>query len=247
MTTQNLNPNLGHRPLQRVRGLSLLAGLALAVSALSPAAFAHDRAHDRTHNRQHGHQHRTFGRVIDVRPVYRQVVVREPRQQCSHRSSRHGQRHSSHAAQIFGSIAGGVIGNSLSRAHSQRGDSRRTIRGDSPRNSPGNSQEAWRGKRHGNSSRHVDHGHVGATIGGAILGAAIGHEISRAHNNRGRHAGRNTHRGRHCVEVFESHRQRQFDHYKVTYVYQGRRFVTTTQHRPGNRIEIHRPSRHGRR
>ncbi len=211
----------------RNRQLSVVAGITLAVSALSPAVHAHDRYNGHRHG---AHHHRAFGRVIDVRPVYRHVVVREPHRQCSPRGIRSGQRHSRNAAPVIGGIVGGVIGNSLARG---RNDARSQGRHPGRNEGRNVARNQGRGNSRGNNRRHVDPGRVGATVAGAILGAAIGSQFSQGHG----------HRGGRCVDVYENRRERQLDHYKVTYIYQGRRFTTTTQHNPGRRIEVQRHAR----
>lgn len=215
----------------------LFAFSALAASLLAPVANAQDR---HRHGHHDSHQ-RNYGRVINVRPVYSHHVVREPHLQC-HSNGRHNGRHSGHsnnryssrghstgAAPIVGGIIGGAIGNAIAGGHR-----------------PGRAISS--GHRNG----QADAARIGATVAGAIIGAAVGSEIAR-NNNGARHSSRARDRhnsrhsvgrgGRHCVEVYESRRERRLDHYKVTYVHQGRRFTMTTQHKPGNRIRIHRPAR----
>lgn len=115
---------------------------------------------------------------------------------------------------IVGGIVGGVIGNSLSRNTSNR-----------PFRHPG----------HGN--RGHNRGNFGATVAGAVIGAAIGSELSHSTRHR-------PHVGRHCVNVVDTQQQRRFEHFRVTYVFDGRRYTTQRQRDPGRRIEVaHRPQR----
>lgn len=164
-----------------------------------------------------------YANVVNVQPVYRQVTLREPTQQCWTEQEQHivgyeqttryrEQRvnRSSAGSAIVGGLIGGVIGNQLGRGHS-------------------------RGSR------------TGATVAGAIIGSAIGNETG-GHTSRHRrfqesgnsqstpiYETRNVER---CKRVVETRTESQLQHYNVTYQYKGRNFVTQMPRDPGNKIEL---------
>ncbi|MFK7854404.1 MAG: glycine zipper 2TM domain-containing protein [Granulosicoccus sp.] len=167
-----------------------------------------------------------YAKVIDVKPVYKEIRLREPRQECWTEQQEHivgyetsghntygGHRRNggSNGSALVGSVIGGVIGNQLGRGHSR-------------------------------SSR------AGATVAGAIIGGAIGSE-ARGDIKRHRRAERST---RHtqsrpiyetrpverCKRVVESRSEQRLQHYNVTYRYKGRIFTTRLPRDPGNRLEL---------
>lgn len=168
-----------------------------------------------------------YADVIDVQPVYQNIRVREPRQECwietrqeivgykqerseSHRAYRSEQRHSSSGNAVVGGLIGGVIGNQLGRGHSSK-------------------------------SR------TGATIAGAIIGGAIGNESrgSVERHRRNPPASRQqrvpiyeTVETERCKEVSESKLEQRLQHYDVTYRYKGRSFSTRMKRDPGSQIEL---------
>ena len=169
-----------------------------------------------------------YAKVVDVQPVYKEVRLREPRQECwteqqdhivgyetssrnEHYETTRNQANRSSGNALVGSVFGGVIGNQLGRGHSR-------------------------------SSR------AGATVAGAIIGGAIGNE---AHGNVQRH--RRHERPRHqtqsrpiyesrpverCKRVVESRSEQRLQHYNVTYKYKGRTFTTRLPRDPGNSLEL---------
>lgn len=193
------------------------AAMALILGASSLTAHADSRRH-------RDDRYRDFGRVIDVRPVYREVAVREPQLQCRtehergrYRHPRRGHRDDGHA-RLGGALVGGVIGGTI-----------------------GN-----RLARHG---RH--HDRVAATVAGAVIGSALGHGVShdytRVHrgHDRGRHFGHDRRYERHhrrpverCYRSTTTRYETQLSHYDVTYVFRGRTFHARRDRHPGQRIEI---------
>lgn len=164
-----------------------------------------------------------YANVINVQPVYRQVTLREPTQQCWTEQVQHivgyeqttrfrEQRahRASAGSAIVGGLIGGVIGNQLGRGHS-------------------------RGSR------------TGATVAGAIIGSAIGNE-ARGQNSRHRRFQESGHTQstpiyetrdvERCKRVVETRTESQLQHYNVTYQYKGRNFVTQLPRDPGNKIEL---------
>jgi uncharacterized protein YcfJ len=169
-----------------------------------------------------------YARVIDVQPVYKEVRLREPRQECwteqqdhivgyetdnryEHHEATRNRTNQSSGNAIVGSVIGGIIGNQLGRGHSR-------------------------------SSR------TGATVAGAIIGGAIGNEARgdvqrhRRYDRPRRHAQSRpiyeTRPVERCKRVVESRSEQRLQHYNVTYKYKGRTFNTRLPRDPGNRLEL---------
>lgn len=170
-----------------------------------------------------------FAKVLKVQPVYREVRLREPRQECwieeqrqlvgYEKTTRYQTRQTNNGyrtgndvgSTIVGGLIGGVIGNQLARGHS-------------------------------------DGSRTGATVAGAIIGSAIGNE-SRADVSRHRRYDEprqqvesrpvyETREVEQCKRVVESRSEQQLQHYSVTYLYKGRTFTTQMSRDPGDRIEL---------
>jgi len=167
-----------------------------------------------------------YADVIRAEPIYREVAIREPREECWTEEERyviqegssghhrnHGSRHRSGDA-VVGGVIGGVIGNQLGR--------------------------------HGSSSARA-----GATVAGAIIGSVIANEAgasnshrrNRRHNNHHRHSGRTeTVYGvrpvKRCKTVVNNRYEQRIEGYNVTYEHRGRRFQTRTRRDPGPTIEL---------
>lgn len=167
-----------------------------------------------------------FADVIDVQPSFRQVSLREPRQDCRIVQEQHviGYEHSgqpsrptyqrerrSGADTLVGGIIGGVIGNQL--------------------------------------GRNSDHsGRAGATVAGAIIGSAI---VNESQGGSSRHR-REYHRPRHtqpqpiyqtqsverCTTVYDTRYEQRVNGYNVTYEYRGQTFTTQMNRDPGSKIEL---------
>lgn len=168
-----------------------------------------------------------YAEVIDVRPVYREVRLQEPREECWTEQQQHiigyenSYRHEQHQAQghrnrhssgdvIVGGLIGGVIGNQLGRGHSS-------------------------------SSR------TGATIAGALIGGTIANEASAGSSRHRRPQPMRPSNGRpiyetrpveKCRRVVESHYEQRLQHYDVTYRYKGRTFTTQLPRDPGDKLEL---------
>ncbi|MFK7890578.1 MAG: glycine zipper 2TM domain-containing protein [Granulosicoccus sp.] len=168
-----------------------------------------------------------YAKVVDVQPVYREVRLREPREECwteqqreligyeqayrhqPYQGQNHRERHTSNGV-LAGSIIGGVIGNQLGRGHSS-------------------------------SSR------TGATIAGALIGGTIAneatassarHRAKRLPPQAQRHPVYETRPVEKCRRVVESRYEKRLRHYNVTYVYKGRTFTTQLPRDPGDRLEL---------
>lgn len=108
---------------------------------------------------------------------------------------------------------------------------------------------------------------VGKTLFGALLGGVIGHQFGSGSGNDaatvagtliGAAMGNNSARQpyyddttysrpvRRCSTNYQSHEEERIDGYDVVYVYNGRKYATTTPYDPGQRIRIRvdvRPAR----
>lgn len=225
MSHQRQHPSLEHsnKPLNASRPLTwgfagvLLASTLAGASAASAAPPRHVATERFTE----------YAPVIDVRPVYREVRSREPRQECwteqqqvivgyedivqrAPYRSRESQGSSSSSNAIVGGLIGGVIGNQLGRGHS-------------------------------NQSR------TGATVAGAIIGGAIANEAGGQVSRHRRHERPRQVESRpiyetqsveRCKRVVNTHAEQRLQHYNVTYLYKGREFVTQLPRDPGARIEL---------
>lgn len=169
-----------------------------------------------------------YAKVVNVQPVYKEVRLREPRQECwtaqqnhivgyetngrnEHYETPRNYTDRSSGNTLVGSVIGGVIGNQLGRGHSR-------------------------------NSR------AGATIAGAIIGGAIGNE-TRGNVQRHRRNERSSRRSQsrpiyesrpveRCKRVVESRSEHRLQHYNVTYRYKGRNFTTQLPRDPGSRLEL---------
>lgn len=196
--------------------LALTLGVATALASVSASASDRRVATERFTE---------YAQVIDVQPVYKDIRVREPRQECwiettqkiigyeqpryERYQARSSENRRSGNGAVVGGLIGGVIGNQLGRGHSS-------------------------------SSR------TGATIAGAIIGGAVGNE---ARGNANRHRRHETVRRQgapiyqnveveRCKRVSELRLEQRLQHYDVTYQYKGRTFTTRTKRDPGRQIEL---------
>lgn len=208
------------RTTQRISRYSAIAVICSALASTITVAQANDR-HVATE------RFTEYGKVISVQPVYREVRLSEPREECwteqqqvtrydsTHQQRYQGRNRAQHASSgaLVGSLIGGVIGNQLGRGH-------------------------------GSGSR------AGATVAGAIIGGAIGNEARADSTRHRRHRperpvieSRPVER---CKRVVESRYEQRLQHYNVTYRYKGRTYTTQLPRDPGDRIELQvsvRPAR----
>lgn len=73
-------------------------------------------------------------------------------------------------------------------------------------------------------------------VAGGLLGAAVGQDAARRRHARSYRAQYRSER--HCEVQDVFHEEERIDGYRVTYVYQGREFVTRTAYDPGDRIRV---------
>jgi len=211
----------GHGSRRRTGRVVRLLALALLGSIVSGIAGADTRQH-------RDDRYLAEGRVIDVRPVYAEVAIREPVRHCrgfehSHpyrdqrpqRLHRHerpfGREHERRVERtgsrgaIVGGVIGGTVGNRIARHRSR--DAR-----------------------------------VVSTVAGAIIGSTIGHGVARTYTRHDRHE-RPYRRPHHrpverCRESVTTRYETRLQYYDVTYVFRGRTFHAKRQRDPGARIEI---------
>lgn len=160
-----------------------------------------------------------YARVIDVDPIYKQVTLQKPYEECrteyqsqtttydDHDGYQHKRRRSSTGQTIIGGLVGGVIGNQLGS--------------------------------HSGSKK----GRVGGTIAGAIIGSAIANESPRRHRRQSISKHRRpqviqTTPVQHCTTHVETVYEQQLKGYKVTYRYQGQQYTTRMKRDPGSRIPV---------
>jgi len=216
MKTKRTNPHI-----------SKLITAAAAVAVLLPMASV--QAADRHASRN---QFTVYADVLRAEPIYKQVVIREPREECwtedetyiiqEGQSNQYHGSHKTHRSSnggdaLVGGVIGGVIGNQL-------------------------------GRKGGRDVR------AGATVAGAIIGSVLANE-ARASNegSHRRHRRHKPQRHRHnsgnqtvygtrpvqrCKTVMENRYEQRIDGYKVTYEHRGRRFKTRTRRDPGPSIQL---------
>ena len=171
------------------------------------------------------HRFTDYATVVNVEPVYREVTIRQPRQECWIEEQRHiireqparhypsgrQYRQSANGSDVLvGGIIGGVIGNQLGRS----GDS---------------------GTR------------AGATVAGAIIGSALANNRSSA-AARHRRQPTDVHRPpretvttrpvERCETRTDVRYEQRLDGYDVTYRYHGETFTTRMKRDPGSRLEV---------
>jgi len=163
-----------------------------------------------------------YADVISAEPIYREVAIREPREECwteeeryviqegssgHHQHRNRGSRHGGDA--LVGGVIGGVIGNQIGRNGS-------------------------RGAR------------AGATVAGAIIGSVIANEAGsgNTHRRNRRHSSGRTETVygvrpvKRCRTLVDNRYEQRIDGYNVTYEHRGRRFQTRTRRDPGPTIEL---------
>ena len=230
--------------------------LAVAVAAgLAPPASADGRVPGRD-------RFVASARVVDVRPVYADVTIREPRLECTVADRRPDVR---------------VYGARPEDRDAYRDDPFRSeLRRDVQRDPYRDDRERYGVRRDGLDTDPRGAVVVGSLVGGAVgnrltrdgsraaraagtvagalVGAGAGRELVRAHDRRRGHGVRHGHGygrdhdrgrgyGRHharerCVRVVEVREERRLHHYDVTYVFRGRTFRAVRDRDPGDTIEI---------
>lgn len=191
-----------------------ILGLTLFLTAITPAAFAADRAYNGgyggnfngsgyniIHNGYNDDRYNRgrydsydYAKVIDWHPVYETVRNARPQRECYDEPARYynNNNNNSYTGIITGGILGGVLGN-----------------------------QAGAGR-----------GQDIAAIAGTVLGGSIGRDLTRGNNYRSP-----DYRQR-CEVVDHYYEERRPAGYHVTYWYNGRAHETRTDYRPGDKIRI---------
>lgn len=190
--------------------INVLAALLAGASVLPTSALAQGFASGSYASENTGF--RDFARVTRVEPLYRQVQVSTPVQNCwnepvtvrhQHASHGHhghrGRRGRSYTGPIVGGIVGGLVGNQFGK-----GDGRTLL-----------------------------------TVAGAVLGASVGNDVGkRRHHRAPSHNTTYTTTERRCSTSHNvSHRQER-DGFLVEYQYRGRSYSTRLDYDPGDRLPV---------
>lgn len=234
--------------------------LALAPPAATPAGAA-DRVsgHDRF---------LTTARVVDARPVYTDVRVREPRLECraygtdrrtarvdvygvrpgdsrrDARGERRERRADGRAGAIVGGLVGGVVGNRLARDGSRGGRAAGTIAGTVFGATIGSSVARDRSDRYGaRDDRYREERHRRYAVEyGSAYGGAYGRDHGRFDDRHGYGRdgyGRDGGRAdERCTRVVETRTETRVDFYDVTYRFRGRTFHARRVTDPGPTLRI---------
>lgn len=232
--------------IQRTSAVKSFIALAIGTSALLASVTAHANDYRRGHAERYGH----YGRVIDVRPVYQNIRVREPHRECWIETE---QRLVGHESRYYRSHDGSSGSHREHRIDNHR--SRRT----STRNQSAGGVIAGSviggviGNQLGRGSS--SNARTGATIAGAIIGGIVANETSGSSRHRTRITS-TSRRGAPIYETVEVERCRQvpgsrekktLQYFDVTYRFRGQIYNTRTQRDPGRRIAVRESSRHARR
>jgi len=192
--------------IQRSLGI---AALALGLSSFSSQLIAAEQP-------RNNKRHVEYARVLNVQPVYREIQVREPRQECWTEQEQH------------------IVGyQNRSPRHS---NSRRA----------GPNRQASQGPRNFYRNQNRTGATVVGAIIGSAIGNESHYQGSRIRDNRrgyGNSRGQTlpiyeTRNVQRCKQVVDTRTDSQLQHYRVTYEHLGRQYVTQTQRDPGNRIEV---------
>lgn len=183
---------------------SLLAGASLVSATVSAQGFLSNNTSFRDH-----------ARVTRVEPLYRNVQVSTPVQNCwdepvtvyqQHAGHDHGgyrgRRGRSYTGPIVGGIVGGLVGNQFGG-----GDGRTLL-----------------------------------TVAGAVLGASVGNDYGnrrhRRHNHAPAHTTSYTTTERRCSTTHQVSNRQESDGYLVEYKYRGRTYSTRLDYDPGQRLPV---------
>lgn len=121
-------------------------------------------------------------------------------------------------------------------------------------------RECWEETQYYSVDRHAGH-RGGGTLLGAVIGGVIGHQIGSGRGNDaatvagsliGAAIGNDTARKRHgesgveqharpverCKTSYREHREERVDGYRVTYRYNGQKYVTEMPYDPGQKIRV---------
>lgn len=153
-----------------------------------------------------------YAQVISTRPIYSQVRVSEPRQECwdervTYRDSyRGGGREASQFDTTAGAVIGGVIGGAAGHQFSEGS-----------------------GKKIATA--------IGALIGASVGSNAVRNDHDRRYGGGSSYSERTVYEPR-CRTISDSRYEDRLEGYDVTYRYGGRTYTTRMPYDPGNRIPV---------
>lgn len=152
-----------------------------------------------------------YAQVISARPIYSQVQVRQPREECwdervVYRDSYRGGSRASQFDTTAGAVIGGVIGGAAGHQFSE------------------------------GSGKQIATA-VGALIGASIGSNTVRNDHNRRHRGYEEYRERVAYEPR-CRTVSDARYEERIDGYDVTYVYGGRTYNTRMPYDPGNRIPV---------
>lgn len=186
--------------------------LAVIVLTASSALFASTAAQAGGKSRGYDDGYRgetDYAQVLSARPIYTQVRVSEPRQECwdervTYRDNYRGGRGASQFDTTAGAVIGGVIGGAAGHQFSEGS-----------------------GKKIATA--------IGALIGASVGSNAVRNDYDR--RSGGGYSERVVYEPR-CRTVSESRYEERVDGYDVTYRYGDRTYTTRMPYDPGNRIPV---------
>lgn len=154
-----------------------------------------------------------YARVLDVDPISREVRVDTPRRECyqetAYREDGYGDGYRGYPRGRRGTAGASILG-------------------------------ALIGAGIGNSIGSGDGRRV-ATVAGAIIGSAVGRDVGERNREREAYYRSEpaTYTRERCEVRYETSYQQRIEGYRVTYEYNGQRYVTRLPYDPGRRLRVH--------
>ena len=81
-------------------------------------------------------------------------------------------------------------------------------------------------------------GNDAATVAGTLIGAAVGNGAARQRHGDDRGVERHARPVERCKTTYRDHQEESIDGYRVTYQYNGQRYVTEMPYDPGQKIKV---------
>lgn len=81
-------------------------------------------------------------------------------------------------------------------------------------------------------------GNDAATVAGTLIGAAIGNDAARKRNGNSYGVERHSRPVERCKTSYRNHQEERIDGYRVTYRYNGQKYVTEMPYDPGQKIRV---------
>ncbi len=82
-------------------------------------------------------------------------------------------------------------------------------------------------------------GNDAATVAGTLIGAAVGNDAARSRYDDRYAVSRHGRPVERCETRYQEHQEERIDGYRVTYRYNGQKYVTEMPYDPGRRIRVH--------